>query len=85
VFWQKRLQAAENKERELEKERQERERGCKLLKTRSKCGKKPNTEGTEFGAPFEVQGKRRPQRVTPRAIQMVIKRKELHGKQFVRI
>jgi hypothetical protein len=34
VFWQKRLQVAENKEREAEKERQERQRGCKLLKTR---------------------------------------------------
>jgi hypothetical protein len=33
-FWQKRLQAIENKESRGQKERQEKPRGCRLLKTR---------------------------------------------------
>jgi hypothetical protein len=79
VFYEKSLEVAENKEWKLEKESQERQRGCKLLKTLNEGrGEKRNTESTEVGA-------RRSQRVHPGAIQMVIKTKGLREKQFVRL
>jgi hypothetical protein len=50
-FWQKRPQATENKGSEREKERQEKTRGCKLLKTQSE----PIRENWNAEGPLSVR------------------------------
>jgi len=54
-FSQKRLQAAENKGNRCEKERQEKPRGSKLLKT-CEIQERRNTEGAEIGAERIAEG-----------------------------
>jgi hypothetical protein len=73
------LEVAENKEWKLEKESQERQRGCKLLKTLNESrGEKRNTEGTEVGG-------QRSQRGTPRGNSDGYQNKGLAGKAIRKV
>ena len=78
LFCKKRLQAAENKEREVEKEGEEKPRGAKPLKTH------PYRHTTETGERHNA-GVTRGHRVDTRGIQIDVKGKELREEGFVTI
>ena len=78
MICEKSLEVAENKERETEKESQERSRGCKLLKTENHRSGTKRNRGHGAWSTEATEGH-------PRAIQIVVKRKELREKGFVRI
>jgi hypothetical protein len=75
VFCKKRLQTVENKGKECRKERKE---TTKRLQTAENMGFATPTRSGQAPA-------QRPNGVTPRAIQIVVKIKGLREKQFVRV
>ncbi len=81
VFWQKRLQATENKGSVPAKESKERKRGGKLKKIKGKW-RVAGKSATQRALRSEHRGRRG---VTPRGFCMDVKIRELREKGFVRI